>query len=73
MCCEGILFLHTGIFYYKVKYWVMYACERVDHQAPNPNNYGRALLNALPQAIAPNSHTNLLNVYIQLANKMGFR
>jgi hypothetical protein len=25
------------------------------------------------QAIAPNPHTNLLNVYIQLANKMGFK
>jgi hypothetical protein len=24
-----------------------------------------------PQAIAPNPHTNLLNVYIQIANKMG--
>jgi hypothetical protein len=26
-----------------------------------------------PQAIAPNPHTNLLNVYIQIANKMGFK
>jgi hypothetical protein len=41
------------------------------HQAHNPNNYGRALMSAPPQAIAPNPHTNLLNVYIQLANKMG--
>jgi hypothetical protein len=40
-------------------------------QAPNPNNYGRALLIAPPQAIASNPHTNLLNVYIQLANKNG--
>jgi hypothetical protein len=29
-----------------------------------PNNYGRALMSAIPQAIAPNPHTNLLNVYI---------
>jgi hypothetical protein len=43
------------------------------HQDANPNNYGRALLSAPPQAIAPNPHTNLLNVYIQLANKMGFQ
>jgi hypothetical protein len=26
-----------------------------------------------PQAVAPNTHTNLLNVYIQIANKMGFQ
>jgi NADH-ubiquinone oxidoreductase chain 4 len=31
------------------------------HQAHNLNNYGRALMSALLQAIAPNSHTNLLN------------
>jgi hypothetical protein len=37
------------------------------HQAPNPNNYGRALLSASPQATAPNPYTNLL------ANKMGFQ
>jgi hypothetical protein len=45
------------------------------HQAPNPNNYGRALLSANPQAIAPNPHTNLLNIYIyiQIANKIGFQ
>jgi hypothetical protein len=43
------------------------------NQAPNPKNYGRALLSVPPQAIAPNPHTNLLNVYIQLANKMGFQ
>jgi hypothetical protein len=42
------------------------------HQAHNPNNYGRALLSAPPQAIAPNPHTNFLNVYIQIVNKMGF-
>jgi hypothetical protein len=52
-------------------------------QAHNPNNYGRALLSALPQAIAPNSHTNLLNnllnnllyiqLYIQIANKTWFK
>jgi hypothetical protein len=30
-------------------------------------------MSAPPQAIAPNSHSNLLNVYIQLANKMGFQ
>jgi hypothetical protein len=34
------------------------------HQAHNPNNDGRALLSAPPQAIAPNPHTNLLNVYM---------
>jgi hypothetical protein len=39
------------------------------HQAPNPNNYERALLSAPPQAIAPNPHTNLLNVYIYTACK----
>jgi hypothetical protein len=43
------------------------------HQAHNPNNYGRALMSALPQAITPNPHTNLLNVYTQIANKMGFQ
>jgi hypothetical protein len=30
-------------------------------------------MSALPQAIAPNPHTNLLNVYIQIANKMQFQ
>jgi hypothetical protein len=43
------------------------------HQASNPNNYERALLIAPPQAIEPNPHINLLNVYIQLANNMGFQ
>jgi hypothetical protein len=28
-------------------------------------------MSAPPEAIAPNLHTNLLNVYIQIANKMG--
>jgi hypothetical protein len=37
------------------------------------NNYGRTLMSAPPQAVAPNPHTNLLNVYIQIANKMGFQ
>jgi amino acid permease len=39
----------------------------------NPNNYGRALMSAPPQAITSNPHTNLLNVYIQIANKMRFQ
>jgi hypothetical protein len=30
-------------------------------------------MSAPPQAIAPNLHTSLLNVYIQIANKMGFQ
>jgi hypothetical protein len=30
-------------------------------------------MTAFPQTIAPNPHTNLLNVYIQIANKMGFQ
>jgi hypothetical protein len=30
-------------------------------------------MNALPQAIAPNPHINLLNVYVHIANKMGFQ
>jgi hypothetical protein len=30
-------------------------------------------MSALPQAIAPNPHTNLLNGYVQIANKMGFQ
>jgi hypothetical protein len=30
-------------------------------------------MSALAQAIAPNPHTNLLNVYIQIANKTGFQ
>jgi hypothetical protein len=30
-------------------------------------------MSAHPQAIAPNPHTNLLNVYIQIAIKMGFQ
>jgi hypothetical protein len=55
----------------------VFICGNLDasqfYQAPNPNNYGRALMSAPPQAIAPNPHTNLLNVYIQLANKMGFK
>jgi hypothetical protein len=34
------------------------------HHAHNPNNYGRALMSAPSQAIAPNPRTNLLNVYI---------
>jgi hypothetical protein len=33
-------------------------------QGHNPNNYGRALMSAIAQAITPNPHTNLLNVYI---------
>jgi hypothetical protein len=43
------------------------------HQAHNPNNYGRALMSAIPQAIPPKLHTNFLNVYIQIANKTGFQ
>jgi hypothetical protein len=27
----------------------------------------------IPQAFTPNPHMNLLNVYIQIANKMGFQ
>jgi hypothetical protein len=30
-------------------------------------------MSAPPQAIVPNPHTNLLNVYILIANKMGFQ
>jgi hypothetical protein len=30
-------------------------------------------MSAPSQDIAPNPHTNLLNVYIQVANKMGFQ
>jgi hypothetical protein len=30
-------------------------------------------MSAIPEAIIPNLHTNLLNVYIQIANKMGFQ
>jgi hypothetical protein len=30
-------------------------------------------MSALPQAIALNPHTNLLNVYIQIANKIGLQ
>jgi hypothetical protein len=30
-------------------------------------------MTAPPQAIAPNPHTNLLSLYIQIANKMGFK
>jgi hypothetical protein len=30
-------------------------------------------MSAIAQAITPNSHTNLLNVYIQIANRMGFQ
>jgi hypothetical protein len=40
------------------------------HESRNPNNYGRALLSVLPQAIASNPHTNLLNVYLQIGNEM---
>jgi hypothetical protein len=42
------------------------------HKAHNPN-YGKALMSALPQAIGSNPHTSLLNVCIQIANKMGFQ
>jgi hypothetical protein len=31
------------------------------------------LITIITQAIAPNPYTNLLNVYIQFANKMGFK
>jgi hypothetical protein len=27
-------------------------------------------MSAIPQAITPNPHTSLLNVYVQIANKM---
>jgi hypothetical protein len=30
-------------------------------------------MSAIRQAITPNSHTNLLNVYKQIAHKMGFQ
>jgi hypothetical protein len=30
-------------------------------------------MSAIPQAITPNPHTNLLNVCIQIANKAGFQ
>jgi hypothetical protein len=30
-------------------------------------------MGAILQAITPNPHTNLLNVYIQIANKMEFQ
>jgi hypothetical protein len=30
-------------------------------------------MSAIPQAIAPNPHTNLLNLFIHIANKMGFQ
>jgi hypothetical protein len=30
-------------------------------------------MSVILQAIAPNPHTNLLNVYIQIANKMVFQ
>jgi hypothetical protein len=30
-------------------------------------------MSAIPQAITPNPHTNFLNVYVQIANKMGFQ
>jgi hypothetical protein len=30
-------------------------------------------MSAIPQAITPNPHTILLHVYIQFANKMGFK
>jgi hypothetical protein len=30
-------------------------------------------MSAIPQAITPNSHTNLLNAYIQIAIKMKFQ
>jgi hypothetical protein len=46
-------------------------------QEQNSNNYARALMSAIPRAITPNPHTNLLNVYIyiyiQIANKKGFK
>jgi hypothetical protein len=35
-------------------------------QGHNSNNYGRALMSAILQAIAPNPHTNLLIVYVYI-------
>jgi hypothetical protein len=49
------------------------AAQHLCYQAHNLNNYIWALMSVPPQAIAPNPHTNLLNVYIQIANKMGFQ
>jgi hypothetical protein len=43
------------------------------HQAHNLNKYGKALMSAPSQAIVPNHHTSLLNVYIQITNKLGFQ
>jgi hypothetical protein len=34
-------------------------------------NYGRAPLGALPMSHSRNPHTNLLNVFIQIANNKG--
>jgi hypothetical protein len=42
-------------------------------QGHNLNNYGGALMCSIPQAITPNPHTNFVNVYIQIANKVGFQ
>jgi hypothetical protein len=42
------------------------------HQTHNPNNYGRALMSAIPQAITPIPHTNLLNYIYRLQIKLGF-
>jgi hypothetical protein len=47
-------------------------CERAPG-AHNLSDYARAVMRAPPQAIAPNPHANLLNVYVQIANKMGLK
>jgi ribosomal protein L32E len=58
---------------YVFNYVVLDYYSPTSQQDHNPNSYGRALMSAIPQAITPNPHTNLLNVCIQIANKMGFK
>jgi hypothetical protein len=78
--CHRVIFWRRNPYSYSL-YLVLYVLcsfrykyySPTPHQAHNINNFGRALINAIPQAITPNSHTNLLNVYIQIANKMEFQ
>jgi hypothetical protein len=63
------LYLLCSLCIFRYKYY-----SPTPHQAHNPNNHGRALLSAPPQAIAPNPHTTLLNVQYMygLQMKWGF-
>jgi hypothetical protein len=53
--------------------WDISIIPPTPQQGHNPNNYGMALMSAIPQAITPNPHTNLLNVQCFHKVHSGFR